>query len=319
MPNNHKNSSLNKQALVDIYREALARGQDLEKLSKKIEKMVEKTHVVRHIEKKVTAQKEKKLKNSVPRVVRWGAFGLPLVFIVVGIFLIGNALMPISEYYLKTAPELSLFDFKAPIPREQVLDITPAIIAQASTSEVLGEEDELPDNFSPVIINAQLDYTNLANWFGSEQLEQLGQGQETDSYKLDIPKLDIINAEVKIGGTNLDKSLIQYPGTADPGKPGAPVIFGHSVLRQFYNPYEKNPRRYISIFSKIMTLSSGDRIFLERGGVKYQYKVVGKTEVKPDDVFILTQNYDARKLKLVTCVPEGTYLRRGVVSAELVE
>jgi len=314
-----KASTINRQALVEIYREALAKGQDLDKLSQKVEKLVERTHVTRHVEKKETIQKEKKLKSSVPRVVRWGAFGLPILFIVVGIVLISNALMPISEYYLKTAPQLSLFDFKAPIPRDQVLDITPAVIAQASTAEVLGENSEQTDDFGPVIINAQLDYTNLANWFDGEQIEQLGQGENTDSYKLEIPKLDVLNAEVKIGGTNLDKRLIQYPGTADPGKPGAPVIFGHSVLRQFYNPYEKNSRRYISIFSKIMTLANGDRIFLERGGVKYEYKVVSKTEVKPDDVFILTQNYDSRKLKLVTCVPEGTYLRRGVVTAELVE
>lgn len=319
MSKNQKSSGINKQALVEIYREALARGQDLEKLAQKVEKLAERTHVVRHVEKKVVAQKEKKLKESVPKLVRWGAFGLPILFIVVGISLISNALMPISEYYLKTAPQLSLFDFKAPIPREQVLDITPAVIAQASAAEVLGDDDNQPDNFGPVIINAQLDYTNLANWFSSEQIEQLGQGQETDSYKLEIPKLDVLNAEVKIGGTNLDKSLIQYPGTADPGKPGSPVIFGHSVLRQFYNPYEKNPRRYVSIFSKIMTLNNNDRIFLERGGVRYEYRVVSKTEVKPDDVFILTQNYDSKKLKLVTCVPEGTYLRRGVITAELVE
>lgn len=313
------NPSINKQALVEIYREAIAKGQDLNKLSQKVEKLVERSHVAHRVEKKAVAQKEKKLKNSVPKVVRWGAFALPMLFILVGVGLIGNALMPISEYYLKTAPQLSLFDFKAPIPREQVLDITPAVIAQASVSENDEGENAKADDFGPVIINAQLDYTNLANWFSSEQIEQLNKGELTDSYILDIPSLDVINAQVKIGGTDLDKSLIQYPGTADPGKPGSPVIFGHSVLRQFYNPYEKNPRRYISIFSKIMTMKNGEKIFLERGGVKYEYKVVSKTEVKPDDVFILTQNYDSKKLKLVTCVPEGTYLRRGVITAELVE
>lgn len=319
MSKTSSNPSINKQALVEIYREAIAKGQDLNKLSQKVEKLVERSHVAHRVEKKAVAQKEKKLKNSVPRVVRWGAFALPILFILVGVGLIGNALMPISEYYLKTAPQLSLFDFKAPIPREQVLDITPAVIAQASAAENEEDENAKTDDFGPVIINAQLDYTNLANWFSSEQIEQLNEGELTDSYILDIPSLDVINAQVKIGGTDLDKSLIQYPGTADPGKPGSPVIFGHSVLRQFYNPYEKNPRRYISIFSKIMTLKNGEKIFLERGGVKYEYRVVGKTEVKPDDVFILTQNYDSKKLKLVTCVPEGTYLRRGIITAELVE
>jgi len=46
--------------------------------------------------------------------------------------------------------------------------------------------------------------------------------------------------------------------------------------------------------------------------------VTDKTDVKPEDTYILAQQYDNRKLKLVTCVPEGTYLRRGVITAELV-
>ncbi len=43
------------------------------------------------------------------------------------------------------------------------------------------------------------------------------------------------------------------------------------------------------------------------------------TEVQPTDTFILAQRYDVRQLKLVTCVPEGTVLRRGVVIATLVK
>lgn len=317
MSKNNQDSAINKQDLVSLYREALKQGQDLTRLNQKIEKMSERTKVSQRVEKKASQQKEEQLKKSVPRVVRWSAFALPIIFILVGVGLISNALMPITEYYLKTAPQLNIFDLKTPIPRENVLDITPQVIAQAGPIEI--PDQETTENFGPVIIKTQLDYTNLANWFGSEEIEQLGKGQETDSYKLEIPQLDILNAEVKIGGTNLDQSLIQYPGTADPGKPGSAVIFGHSVLRQFYNPYEKNPRRYISIFSKIMTLNNGDRIFIEKGGIKYQYRVVNKTEVKPDDTFILTQNYESKRIKLVTCVPEGTYLRRGVITAELVE
>jgi LPXTG-site transpeptidase (sortase) family protein len=280
--------------------------------------MATRKEVTGHIEKIDASLKEKKLKNHLPRLVRWGAFGLPVLFILVGFALIGNALLPISHYYLQTVPQLSFFDLVTPIPRESVLDITPAVIAQASTADPEIEETDQAD-LGPVMIATQLDYTNLANWFSQENIEELNSANSATNYILEIPKLDVLNANVTIGGTDLDQSLIQYPGTADPGRPGSPVIFGHSVLRQFYNPYEKNPRRYVSIFSKIMTLQNGDDIFVERDGVKYQYKVVAKTEVKPDDVYILTQNYDSKKIKLVTCVPEGTYLRRGIVTAELVE
>ena len=173
------------------------------------------------------------------------------------------------------------------------------------------------------MIDEELNYTKLNTWFtGSLPELAAGQAQRPDIVKeftLDIPSLDIYNAEVKIGGTDLNSSLISYEGTALPGNPGAPVIFGHSVLRQFYNPSEKNPRRYNSIFSTIMTMKNGDEIFVTYDGVKYRYIVQEKAEVQPEDVYILTQQYDARQLKLVTCTPEGTYLRRGVVTAQLVQ
>jgi LPXTG-site transpeptidase (sortase) family protein len=308
---------IDRKALVNLYREAIANGHDLDKLKGKVEKLAIRSEVSQQVEKKEETKREKKLRDSLPKAVKAGAFILPITFIAVGLFLISNALMPISDYYYKSVTQLSIFDLKTPIPRESVLDITPAVIAHASTNEE--ERDLFEEEFGPVIINTQLDYTNLATWFSDASIAELEQNKSDKFFTLEIPKLDVLNANVTVGGTDLDKSLIQYPGTADPGKPGSPVIFGHSVLRQFYNPYEKNPRRYVSIFSKIMTLKTGDEIFVEKDGVKYKYKVSSKTEVKPDDVFILTQNYDSKKLKLVTCVPEGTYLRRGVIIADLVE
>jgi sortase A len=182
--------------------------------------------------------------------------------------------------------------------------------------------DNSEDNeLEPIVVDTKLDYTNLNNWFADGTLPMIKQPEEIDTsvteYRLDIPKVDISNAIVKVGSDNLNKSLAQYQGTALPGKAGSPVIFGHSVLRQFYNPKETNPRRYMSIFSKIMTLQKGDRIYLTVNGAQYTYIVEEKTEVKPIDTYILAQRYDVKQLKLVTCVPEGTYLRRGVVTARL--
>ncbi|OGJ40232.1 MAG: hypothetical protein A2378_03345 [Candidatus Pacebacteria bacterium RIFOXYB1_FULL_44_10] len=122
---------------------------------------------------------------------------------------------------------------------------------------------------------------------------------------------------VNIGGLNLDKSLIQYPGTANPGELGSPVIFGHSVSQLFYNPSESNPRRYISIFTKIMQLKKDDKIIVTYDGITYTYRVTNKMEVKPDDTYILSQRHDTKELKLITCTPPGTYLRRGIVFAQL--
>ena len=310
-------NQISSKQLVDLYRQAIQRDLSLDKLEKKISKKLDKIRVSQQIESKEEQERVDQIKHRLPKRIRYGALILPIVFIVLGVFLLGNAITPIAQYYASSLPNLSRQQLKAPIPKEEVLDVTPLVVAQTeSSSTVLGSSSQTATG--PVILDTELDYTNLTNWFKDERSDVLKKVQNNTVYTLDIPELEISNANVRIGGTNLDESLIAYPGTAFPGELGAPVIFGHSVLRQFYNPSERNPRRYNSIFSYIMTLEKGDEIYLTQDGAKYKYVVTDKTDVKPEDTYILAQQYDSRKLKLVTCVPEGTYLRRGVITAELV-
>ena len=133
-------------------------------------------------------------------------------------------------------------------------------------------------------------------------------------YTLSIPKLRIKDALVTIGGDDLDKSLIHYGGTANPGEAGSPVIFGHSILPQFYSP-----NSYRAIFSLLPSLKSGDEIIVNFDGITYKYVVYDYYEVLPDELDILEQRYNRKDLTLVTCVPPGTYWRRGIVKARLVE
>ena len=109
------------------------------------------------------------------------------------------------------------------------------------------------------------------------------------------------------------ESLIQYPGTALPGQYGNPVVFGHSVLPQFFNP-----QNYKTIFSTLPTLKEGDEILIDFDGITYRYEVVSLHEVLPENVSVLEQRYNTEYLTLITCVPPGTYLRRLVVTARLV-
>lgn len=304
--------------VVSLYRSALVHGIPLDQVDETLHKHAERMAASDTIESKQAETELLQIKQSVPSIVRLGALLLPIICIVFGLYLVGMAMVPIAGYYLQamTGNELQQ-ELTAPIPNEQVMDATPIVIAQQSV-EVGGTV--VPR--TPKIIDLELDYTNLVNWFDPATLSQLEfeqEGGELTEYILEIPKLNITNASVAVGGTDLNKSLIAYPGTALPGEYGAPVIFGHSVLRQFYNPSEKNPRRYNSIFSTIMTLQSGDEIYVYADGVKYTYVVQEKTEVQPDEVHILSQKYDAQRLKLVTCTPEGTYLRRGVITAQLVQ
>ncbi len=220
---------------------------------------------------------------------------IPFMMIAIGSATIGAIIGPIIVYFAVISPQLNA--------GRNMLSALPS----AANSQILGA-----NSFSPVVYQ-QLDYTKPENWFPEAGYPSQNVSKIT-SYNLSIPKIKIDNMTVIIGGTDLSKSLIHYPGTANPGELGAPVIFGHSILRQFYNP-----KNYMSIFSTIMTLEYGDEILIKFDGVNYRYKVVDKIEVKPEDIQILEQKYNGRYLKLVTCVPEGTYLRRGVVIAELTE
>ena len=289
-------SDIDQQELVKLYRKALASGKSIDEISSKVEKKVTRLKVANQVEKKFDQKKYDQLKKSIPAAVRLGAFFLPVVLIVVGFLLLGSAVVPILGFYAKNlTAEMKKPNLIAPIPQEKILDVTPLIVAQADFDQEPGEKLQEIET-GPVVVDAELDYTNLSNWFEDEALAELENrtsllSSQTGEYMLEIPELDIHNAVVKIGGTDLDESLIQYPGTSLPGKPGSPVVFGHSVLRQFYNPKESNPRRYNSIFSTIMTLEKGDKFYVKYGDVKYTYVVKSKKEVKPTDTYILSQEY----------------------------
>lgn len=198
-----------------------------------------------------------------------------------GIFFIGNAAFPILMYQLKS------FRFSGGV----------LISPVESSYNVYSDYNS---------------YNNYKNWFSVAPTLPSRESKITH-YNISVPKLKIENAVVAIGGEDLSESLIQYPGTALPGEYGNTVIFGHSVLPQFYNP-----KNYKTIFSTLPTLKEGDEIFIDFDGIRYRYVVVKMVEIPPNDVSVLEQRYDGEYLTLVTCVPPGTYLRRLIVRAKLV-
>jgi len=132
------------------------------------------------------------------------------------------------------------------------------------------------------------------------------------TYSLSIPKLKIKDAVVAVGSMDLKKSLIQYPQTSLPGQLGNAVVFGHSVLPQFFNP-----SNYLTIFSTLYKLKQGDDIIIDYGNVQYKYIVDEMFEVKPTDLSVLEQRFDQKNLTLITCSPPGTYLRRLIIKSSL--
>lgn len=215
------------------------------------------------------------------RKFRW----LAILFMAIGLFLLGNAIYPIVYYQLVVSPRFAN-------QRESF-----AFAQQENNQPVVASDLNL------------VDYTKLSNWISG--VDQITTNQTT-SYYLSIPRLGIQSAIVSVGGDDLKKSLIQYPGTSLPGKAGNPVIFGHSTLPQF-----SRPDNYKSIFTFLPKLEEGDDIWVESNGVTYKYLVERLIEMGPQDMSILAQRYDDSYLTLVTCVPPGTYLKRLVVRSRI--
>ena len=105
--------------------------------------------------------------------------------------------------------------------------------------------------------------------------------------RLVIPKIELTSFVVE--GTN-HHSLLLGPGhmtqTAEPGQLGNAVITGHRD----------------TFFRHIHELERGDQIYVERGGRRLVYEVIGKKIVDPDDISVTRQTSDS-ELTLITCYP----------------
>ena len=65
-------------------------------------------------------------------------------------------------------------------------------------------------------------------------------------------------------------------------------------------------------------VKKGDEITINYDGVVYRYVVRDTATVAPTKIEVLAQQFDKHELTLITCTPLGTYWKRFVVRAELV-
>lgn len=156
------------------------------------------------------------------------------------------------------------------------------------------------------------DFTQVNLWFPAKAQEASKTKVSIDQYYLSIPKLNIQRALVKTKGEDLSKSLIHYLPSSLPGEYGNVSIFGHSTLPQLYNTKD-----YKTIFTYLPSLNKGDKLYITLNGSDYEYEIFDMLVVKPDQVSVLEQKYDASYITLITCVPPGTYWNRLVVKAKL--
>lgn len=204
--------------------------------------------------------------------------------ILMGLLLFGSATAPIISYEIFTAPRFQDPGLANPL--------------SAQGSSVLGTSSS--------------ELTKVQEWFPSAP-RPAPESTKISYYTLSIPKLRIYDATVQIGGDDLTKSLVQYAGTALPGQPGNSVIIGHSVLPQFFDP-----KSYITIFSTLPTLRSGDNFYISYDGIQYRYVVEDMVEVEPTNFTVLEQRFDDVFATIITCVPPGLKTKRLAVRGRLV-
>ncbi|NTU72644.1 class D sortase [Candidatus Roizmanbacteria bacterium] len=189
-------------------------------------------------------------------------------------------------------------DIASPIPRSTLA----TNVKEASS--ILGSDIVYSNNLR--------DFAQAHLWFPtSSQTVQASKVTLKDFY-ITIPKINISRAHVVVGGENLTKSLVHYMPASLPGEYGNVAIFGHSTLPQLYNVND-----YKTIFTYLPSMEKGDKIIVKVGSDEYEYEVFEMFVVKPEQVSVLEQKYDAAYLTLVTCVPPGTYWNRLVVRAKM--
>lgn len=184
-----------------------------------------------------------------------------------------------------------------PVPRSDIVSSLEA------ANSVLGS--------STVFSNNLRDFTQAELWFPTAP-QDINTNISLKQYSLSIPKLNIKDAKVLVGGEDLSKSLVHYLPRTLPGEFGNIVVFGHSTLPALYNPKD-----YKTIFTYLPSLDNGDKIIITVGDVSYEYEVYDMFVVDPDQVSVLQNMTDAAYLTLITCVPPGTYWKRLVVRARL--
>jgi LPXTG-site transpeptidase (sortase) family protein len=131
-----------------------------------------------------------------------------------------------------------------------------------------------------------------------------------------IPTLGLDSKVIQLG-TKLDRrgqlawetapfAVGQHKGLAGPGQNGNMVLSGH-----ISSPNEG------AVFHHLPDLKVGEGIIVGTEERQYLYRVVDTRTVTPDEVSVLDQTPDPT-VTLITCVPDGIYSHRLVVTARLV-
>jgi LPXTG-site transpeptidase (sortase) family protein len=146
--------------------------------------------------------------------------------------------------------------------------------------------------------------------------QKLPSVQALPAKRLVIPTIGLDSKVIQLG-THLDKhgqlawetapfAIGHHRGTAGPGQNGNMVLSGH-----ISSPGEG------AVFHHLPDLKVGEGVIVATDERQYLYRVVDRKVVTPDEVSVMEATPDPTAT-LITCVPDGIYSHRLVVTARLV-
>lgn len=136
--------------------------------------------------------------------------------------------------------------------------------------------------------------------------------------KIIIPKINVeapVVYDVKTIQENdiqngLERGVVHYSTTPNPGELGNAVIFGHSSSNIL------NKGKYKFAFLLLKSLDKDDTFIVQKDSKRYVYKVYNKYVTSPTDFSVLDPSDRPAIITLITCDPPGTSTNRLIIQAE---
>lgn len=136
--------------------------------------------------------------------------------------------------------------------------------------------------------------------------------------KIIIPKInleaplvfDVNTIEDKAVQKGLERGVLHYSTTPNPGEKGNSVIFGHSSGNIL------NKGKYKFAFLLLKSVDVGDTFIVQKDGKRFVYKIYNIYVTIPQDVSVLQTGDKPAMMTLITCDPPGTSSNRLIIQAE---
>jgi LPXTG-site transpeptidase (sortase) family protein len=136
--------------------------------------------------------------------------------------------------------------------------------------------------------------------------------------KIIIPKINVeapvVYDEPSIQEDDIQKALergvVHYATTPEPGEKGNSVIVGHSSSNIL------NSGKYKFAFLLLKSLEQDDTFIVHKDSKRYVYKVYKKLVTSPDDTSVLGATAKPSTMTLITCDPPGLSTNRLIIVGE---